>query len=257
MDMDELIARAASILARARTLAVLTGAGVSKESGVPTFREAQTGLWARYDPQQLATRQAFRRDPELVWRWYQFRRGLVEAARPNPAHRALAELERLVRRVVVLTQNIDGFHQAAGSSDVVELHGAIGRSRCFADCCGEPTLVEVAELPDRDATPPRCPYCRDYLRPDVVWFGETLPQAALQRAWLVSAECDVMLVVGTSGVVYPAAALPRIAREAGNAVVEVNPEPGGITPLADVFLQGPAGKVLPTLVEMLGALSES
>lgn len=257
VDMDELIARAASILVRARTLVVLTGAGVSKESGIPTFREAQTGLWARYDPQELATRQAFRRDPELVWRWYQFRRSLVAAARPNPAHRALAELERFLPRVIVLTQNIDGFHQAAGSSDVVELHGSIGRSRCFADCRGEPTLVDLATLPEGDAVPPRCPYCHDYLRPDVVWFGEPLPQAALQRAWLVSAQCDVMMVVGTSGVVYPAAALPRIAREAGNAVVEVNPEPGGITPLADVFLQGPAGTVLPILVSMLGGLSES
>lgn len=249
--MDDLIADAASILARSRTAVVLTGAGVSKESGIPTFREAQTGLWARYDPEQLATLRAFRRDPELVWRWYQFRRGLVAAAQPNPAHRALAALERLVPTVILLTQNIDGFHQAAGSSDVVELHGSIGRSKCSVNCRGEPTLLDVTSLPDRYANPPRCPYCGDYVRPDVVWFGEPLPGAALQRAWRVSAECDVMIVVGTSGVVYPAAALPQIAKQAGSAVIEVNPDPGGITTTADVYLQGPAGEVLPRVVALL------
>ena len=157
----------------------------------------------------------------------------------------------------MLTQNIDGNHQAAGSSDVVELHGNIRRSKCFANCHGEPTLVKVLSLPDRDAYPPRCPYCGAYIRPDVVWFGESLPQEALRRAWRVSAECDAMLVVGTSGVVYPAAALPQVVKEAGNPVIEVNPEPSGITPLADLFLPGQAGTVLPQLVDALSALSRS
>ena len=255
--MNGFIERAASSLAQAHALVILSGAGVSKESGVPTFRDAQTGLWATYDPQELATPQAFRRDPELVWRWYDFRRELVAGVQPNAGHLALAELERFIPRVVVLTQNVDGLHQAAGSSDVVELHGNIARNRCFADCQGSPTLIDLGTLPgrSRDASPPRCPMCGAHIRPDVVWFGEPLPEAALQRAFAVSAKCDVMLVVGTSGVVYPAAALPSIARQGGGVVIEVNPEPGGITHIANTFLRGPGGRILPGLVEALKAAS--
>jgi len=255
--LNGFIERAASSLAQAHALVILSGAGVSKESGVPTFRDAQTGLWATYDPQELATSQAFRRDPELVWRWYDFRRELVAGVQPNAGHLALAELERFIPRVVVLTQNVDGLHQAAGSSDVVELHGNIARNRCFADCQGSPTLIDLGTLPgrSRDASPPRCPRCGAHIRPDVVWFGEPLPEAALQRAFAVSAKCDVMLVVGTSGVVHPAAALPTIARQGGGVVIEVNPEPGGITPIANPFIRGPSGKILPGLVEALKAAS--
>ncbi len=151
--METEIREAAAILAEISTLVVLSGAGVGKESGIPTFREAQTGLWARYDPQQLATRDAFRRNPQLVWDWYEYRRELVARAQLNPGHQALAELERYIPHVIVLTQNIDGLHQEAGSSDVVELHGNIRRSKCFADCHGEPTLVNVMALPDREAEP--------------------------------------------------------------------------------------------------------
>jgi NAD-dependent deacetylase len=255
--MEERIKGAASILAETSTLVVLSGAGVSKESGIPTFREAQTGLWARYDPQQLATRDAFRRNPQLVWEWYEYRRELVARTGPNPGHRALAEMERYIPHVIVLTQNIDGFHQAAGSSDVVELHGNIRRSKCFANCHGEPTLVNVIELPDREGASPHCPYCGDLIRPDVVWFGEALPGEALGRAMRASAEGDAMLVVGTSGVVYPAAALPQMAKEAGNRVIEVNPEASGITPLADLFLAGPAGMVLPQLLAGLASLRQT
>lgn len=254
LELDKLIAQAAALLAQTRYLAILTGAGVSKESGIPTFRDAQTGLWAQYDPQELATPQAFRRNPGLVWDWYQFRRGLVSAGKPNPGHRALADLEQDIPRVVVLTQNIDGLHQAAGSSDVVELHGNIHRNRCFSNCRGTPTLVDLADLSDKDASPPRCPYCGDTIRPDVVWFRESLAEEAIMRAYRASAECDVLLVAGTSGVVYPAAGLPQIAREAGNPVIEVNPEPSGVTPLADIFLRGPGGTVLPQLVDALAAL---
>ncbi len=251
--MDAQIERAAGMLAQASLLVVLTGAGVSKESGIPTFREAQTGLWSQYDPQQLATQQAFRRNPQLVWDWYQFRRRLVADAQPNPGHRALAELERLVPQVLVLTQNVDGLHQAAGSTAVVELHGNIGLTKCFANCQGDPTPVDEANWVDRDASPPRCPHCGAMLRPDVVWFGESLPTQAINRALRASAECDLLLVVGTSGVVYPAAALPQLAKEAGNTVIEVNPEPSGITLLADLFLQGPGGRVLPQLLQALTA----
>ena len=256
--MSAEIGRAAEILRAAGLVAVLSGAGASQESGIPTFREAQTGLWARYDPQQLATPAAFRRDPRLVWEWYAYRRELVRSVAPNPGHTAIAALEDLVPQVVVLTQNVDGLHQAAGSSDVVELHGNIRRTKCAAGCRGEPTPVDPDQLSpaERDATPPRCPHCGDTLRPDVVWFGEALPAGAIQRAYEVSAACDAMIVVGTSGVVYPAAALPAIAREAGRPVIEVNPEPGGVTALATVFLQGRGGDVLPQLVEAVRRMAE-
>ena len=244
-------AQAAAILSQARTLVVLTGAGVSQESGIPTFRDALTGLWARYDPEQLATPQAFRLDPKLVWDWYRFRRELVSGATFNRGHLALAQLEKIIPRVVVVTQNIDGLHQAAGSSEVVELHGSLSRNKCFANCRGNPTLIDVSTLPDRDASPPRCPHCSDFVRPDVGWFGEALPEEALGRAYRASAGCDVMLVVGTSGAVYPAAVLPRVAIEGGGAVIEVNPERSAISPFADLTLLGPAGSILPELVSLL------
>jgi NAD-dependent deacetylase len=248
--MSKELDQAASILRAAGLVAVLTGAGASKESGIPTFREAQTGLWTRYDPQQLATPAAFQRHPRLVWEWYEHRRELVRSVAPNAGHRALAALEARVPKVVVLTQNVDGLHQAAGSTDVVELHGDILRTKCAADCQGDPTIVDLAGLSpaEREAVPPRCPHCGDYLRPDVVWFGEVLPARAINRAYQVSTECDAMLVVGTSGVVYPAAALPSVAHEAGAPIIEVNPEPSAITPLATIFLQGSGGDVLPELV---------
>jgi NAD-dependent deacetylase len=251
--MKDQLDQAAAILRSAGLVAVLSGAGASKESGIPTFREAQTGLWARYDPQQLATPAAFRRHPQLVWEWYEYRRQLVRGVAPNPGHVALAALEARVPKVVVLTQNVDGLHRAAGSTDVVELHGNILRTKCSADCRGDPTVVDLASLSAEalQAVPPRCPHCGDYLRPDVVWYGEMLPEKAINRAYQVSAACDAMLVVGTSGVVYPAAALPSIAREAGAPIIEVNPEPSAITPLATVFLQGRGGDVLPQLVAAL------
>ena len=254
--LPELIARAAAILRSVRYLVIFTGAGVSRESGIPTFREAQTGLWEQYNPEDLATPAAFRRNPELVWNWYGYRQDMVESIQPNLGHRALAALEQLIPRVVVLTQNIDGLHRAAGSSDVVELHGNLLRAKCSTDCRGAPTIVDVSTLPDRDAAPPRCPYCGSFLRPDIVWFGEVLPEDALDRASRVSAECDAMLVVGTSGVVFPAAAIPIIASEAGAPIIEVNPEPSGITPLADVYLGGPGGEVLPELLAAVRGLEE-
>jgi NAD-dependent deacetylase len=256
MGLEEHISRAADVLGGARLVAVSSGAGISKESGIPTFREAQTGLWVRYDPQQLATPHAFRRNPDLVWSWYMYRRDLVGSAGPNPGHHAIAELEALVPQVVVLTQNIDGYHAQAGSSDVVELHGNIRRYRCFADCRGSPTLIDLDTIDYDGEHAPTCPHCGDYVRPDVVWFTETLPPAALQRAFEVAAACDVMLVVGTSGIVQPAASLPAQARHAGATVIEVNAQPSLITPVADIFLEGPSGKVLPRLVSAVRAQQE-
>jgi NAD-dependent deacetylase len=251
---DKPVIEAARAIRASRRLVILTGAGVSKESGIPTFRDALDGLWATYDPQQLATPDAFRRNPRLVWDWYEYRRGLLAGAQPNPAHRAIVALADRLPQVAVVTQNIDGLHQAAGSRDVIELHGNIRRNKCFAHCQGEPTLVDIAALEwDADSGPPTCPHCGAFVRPDVVWFNETLPAAALQRALDLSAQADVMLVVGTSGAVYPANQLPFVARQNGATVIDVNPDQSGITRIADWHLAGPAGVMLP---EVLAAVDE-
>ncbi|MFO7167441.1 MAG: NAD-dependent deacylase [Chloroflexota bacterium] len=241
---DELIAR----LRTARRVAALTGAGVSAESGVPTFRDAQTGLWARYNPEELATPQAFRRNPRLVWEWYAYRRSLVEAAEPNPAHHALAELERRIERFTLITQNVDGLHRRAGSRNVVELHGSLTRYRCSAERgCGS---VE-APVEDGSTLPPRCPQCGAYLRPDVVWFGESLPAEAWEAAQQAAASSEVFLCIGTSALVQPAAALPLIARRSGAYVAEVNLQPSALDGALDAHLYGPAGVLLPALVAAL------
>lgn len=241
------VARAAEWLARAERVVVSTGAGMSRESGIPTFRDAMEGLWARFDPQELATEAGFRRDPRRVWSWYAWRRRKVREAEPHPGYFALVELERLVPQLTVVTQNVDGLHAIAGSRDVVELHGSLRRVKCLDR--HHPCSGELAD-PDGEAEtdPPPCPVCGSPLRPDVVWFGEMLPGRAVERAWTLVGECQVLLLVGTSGTVWPAAELPHVAKRAGARVVEVNPEPSELTAVADVFLQGAAGKVLPALV---------
>ncbi len=253
MSLDEKIMQAARLLARSERLVVLTGAGVSKESGVPTFRDALDGLWARFDPQELATAGAFRRNPALVWDWYEYRRALVRQAAPNPGHVALAALEALLPQVVVVTQNVDDLHQRAGSTDIIALHGAIMRSKCFNDCQGMPTFIDLAALPPHadEEGPPCCPHCGGWVRPDVVWFGENLPRQALERALALAEAADVMLVVGTSGVVQPAASLPFVAARAGAAIIEANPQRSEITTLAEVWLDAPSGEALPRVVEAL------
>lgn len=252
--MEQLIQEAARRLARVKHLVVLTGAGVSKESGIPTFREAQDGLWARYDPMMMASREGFLRNPRLVWEWYEYRFGMVEAARPNLGHLAIAELEQIIPHTAVITQNIDGLHQAAGSRHVYELHGSIRRYKCLS---GRHTGFTRADLAATDERPPRCPHCGDLIRPDVVWFGEYLPEDVLATAFKLSRECDAMLVVGTSGVVQPAASLPFVAAEAGALVIDVNPEHDEIADIADIYLQGKGGEVLPKLVAALRATRES
>ena len=225
----------------AQSVVALTGSGISAESGVPTFRDAQTGMWARYDPQQLATPEAFMRDPELVWEWYAWRRKLVGGAEPNPGHRALVELGRTVPDFTLVTQNVDGLHQKAGSENVVELHGNIRRTICSA---------EFAEVePQDESTPPVCPNCGSPLRPDVVWFGETLPAGALEAASKAARDCEVFLSIGTSSLVYPAASLPYEALSSGAVVVEVNPDETPLTPRADYALREGAGQVLPELLD--------
>lgn len=231
-----------SALRAAQHIAVLTGAGVSAESGVPTFRDAQTGLWANYDPQELATPEAFERNPLLVWEWYAYRRQLIGEKAPNPAHHALAALEKFVPKVTLITQNIDELHQRAGSHDAVELHGSIRRCRCVA--C-EAVTREWDESGD---LPPRCAHCGSMLRPDVVWFGEPLPFDAFARAVAATQDADVFFSIGTSSIVYPAAALPLEAVEHGATTIEVNPESTSVTVMMDYVFQGPAGLVLPKLI---------
>ncbi len=229
------------VLRNARRVVALTGSGVSAESGVPTFRDAQTGLWARFSPQELATPEAFYRDPRLVWEWYEWRRELVDSAEPNAAHRALAELGRRVDSFTLITQNVDGLHQKAGSEGVVELHGNITRTVCSAE-------RRVVEPSGDGEKPPRCPYCGAYLRPDVVWFGESLPVEAFGAAFEAARSCDVFLSVGTSSMVQPAASLPVEALSSGATVVEVNPDDTPLTDHATYALQGPAGQVLPAVI---------
>ncbi len=227
----------------AQTVTMLTGSGVSAESGVPTFRDAQTGLWARYDPADLATPEAYSRDPRLVWEWYEWRRGLVAQAGPNPGHLALAQLERHVSRFTLITQNVDGLHRRAGSGNLIELHGNIMRTKCSA----EGVAVEDYEP---EGAPPVCPNCGAPLRPDVVWFGEALPADALHAASEAARSCDLFFSVGTSGLVQPAASLPFEAQRSGaTVVVEVNPDKTPLSRHADYVLRGRAGKVLPALLE--------
>ncbi|HKJ27931.1 MAG TPA: NAD-dependent deacylase [Anaerolineales bacterium] len=242
MDFDE---KMIDQIRQAGRIAALTGAGISKESGIPTFREAQTGLWAQYEPTELATPQAFRRNPELVWEWYQWRRGLVREAQPNPGHKALVQMAAVVPQFSLITQNVDGFHQMAGSRDVIELHGSIMRTKCFTEG------VVVEDWQNDGAVPPKCPRCGGLLRPDVVWFGENLPVEAIGRAVEAAESVEVFFSIGTSAVVEPAASLPRVAKQAGGLVIEINPDATPLTPLADYHLKGPSGVVLPDLIQQV------
>lgn len=234
-------------LATADRVMVLTGAGVSAESGVPTFRDAQTGLWANFKPEELATPRAFQRNPKLVWEWYAWRRKLVANVQPNPAHRALVEMAPWFERFTLVTQNVDGLHQRAGSRGVIELHGNIGRTKCFVE------NVVVERWAETDEVPPRCPRCGGPLRPDVVWFEESLPEHAIKLAYARAVDCDVFLSIGTSTIVYPAAELPFRALKSGATVVEINPTPTPLTPDAHFVLPHAAGELLPILVQAVRA----
>jgi NAD-dependent protein deacetylase/lipoamidase len=236
------VREAAVRLREAQHVLVLTGAGVSAESGVPTFR-GPDGLWRRHRPEDLATEEAFARDPRLVWEWYAWRRETIAPLLPNPAHRAIAALESRVPEFLLATQNVDGLHAAAGSRRMVELHGTLWRLRCVA--CGLRSDDRRVPLPE---LPPRCA-CGALLRPDVVWFGEALPERAVELSFAAARAAEVVLVVGTSSLVYPAAALPQVARAEGALVVEVNPETTPLTPLAQVSVRGHAAQVVPALVE--------
>jgi NAD-dependent deacetylase len=229
-------------------IAVLTGAGVSAESGLPTFRSADhsfesgQALWSRYRPEDLATPEAFERDPELVWEFYAMRRLKAGEVKPNSGHAALVELERHVAHFTLITQNVDGLHQKAGSTGVIELHGNITRVRCSRGC------GVYSEWETHSGIVPRCPNCGELLRPDVVWFGEMLPQAELENALAAARASQLFFSIGTSSVVQPAASLALVAKQHGAKVVEINMEETALTPLADTFLRGKSGEILPELV---------
>ncbi len=233
-------------LAAARSVAVLTGAGISAESGVPTFR-GPGGLWRQYRPEELATPEAFRRDPRLVWEWYDWRRQRIAQARPNAGHEALVRLEASKPRFTLITQNVDGLHERAGNRRVVKLHGDIWMVRCLG--CGRERRDERVPLPE---LPPRCE-CGGLLRPGVVWFGEPLPPDAWEQAEAAARQAEVFLVVGTSAVVYPAAGLIPLAQSAGARVIEVNPDETPFSSRLDCSLRGPAGELLPALIPPAGS----
>ena len=235
------LAQAHAWVEAAQHVMVLTGAGVSAESGVPTFRDALTGLWSRFNPEDMATEAAYRKHPRMVWDWYQERRERVLQAQPNPAHLAIAALAKR-KTVTLVTQNVDGLHQRAGSEGVIELHGNLFADKWLGGCgkCD----IATAE-PGR---PPRCAACGAMLRPGVVWFGEPLPLVANYRAEEAANTCDLCLVVGTSGMVYPAAGLPGLAKDHGAKVIVVNPEPSALDATADLVIHQPAGECLPAML---------
>lgn len=268
MSPDADFAIPAAILARlcgARSAMALTGAGISAESGIPTFRDPGTGLWSQYSPEEFATPRGWRRNPRLVWGWYTHRRRLARAAQPNAGHLALARLADLYSDFTLVTQNVDGLHARAGSRDVVELHGSLFRFRCSVEetpvAYDDPLDADPEAMAalERGETPevPRCPACGEMLRPDVVWFEEPLPGEPYAAADAAASACDVCFVVGTSALVWPASMLPLFAQRHGALLVEVNPEATELTSRADLSLRGPAGTILPRLVALIEAKRET
>lgn len=242
--MDTGISETKKILSETKYLVILTGAGISAESGIPTFR-GKDGLWRNYRAEELATPAAFMRNPKLVWEWYDWRRQIIKNANPNPAHRSIARLERMFGQFLLITQNVDGLHSRAGNRKLAELHGNIWRMRCTS--CGRVSYNTDVPLKE---IPPLCE-CGGLQRPDVVWFGETLSQGELSKAYAAASGCEVILVVGTSGIVYPAASIPTIAKERNSKIIEINLQETPVTQIADVSIFGRAGKILPKIIANL------
>jgi len=244
MQMMEMSDELLRLMRTAGKVAVLTGAGISAESGVPTFR-GKEGLWSKFRAEELATVEAFMNNPQLVWEWYLHRRELMNRVEPNPGHQALVEMEKIFDDFTLITQNVDDLHRRAGSENIVELHGNITRNKCFE--CGRPYFNEITleggKIP--------CCECGGRLRPDVVWFGELLPEGALDRAFAASQRAELFFTVGTSALVHPAASMPIAAKRSGACLVEVNLEPTPLTELADYAFHGKSGEILPHLIERL------
>lgn len=240
---EENVEAAARLLIGAKSAIFFTGAGVSKESGIPTFRDAQTGLWANYDPEELATPTAFRRNPNLVWQWYDERRKKLTEVQPNPGHYAIAEFQNLISKVVVVTQNVDGLHKEAGSRSVIELHGNIREFFCFDrrhECPAENVPLGLKAAP-------KC-HCGSLIRPAVVWFHEALPEDALERTQSEILQTSVLFVVGTSSLVQPAASLPALAMKNSIPVVEINPDETPLSHRADLVIRSSSGKAVPEIL---------
>ena len=249
-------------LQQAQHLVILTGAGVSAESGIPTFRDTLTGLWENFDAEQLACEDGFLADPALVWGWYEWRRHRVLKAQPNPAHQTIAQLAERVPKLTLITQNVDDLHERAGNQNVLHLHGSLHNPRCFA--CEEPYVfpeldeaIRAIQLKESRIEPPRCPLCGERIRPGVVWFGESLPMDNWNQAVTASLHCDLMLIVGTSGLVWPAADLPYKADSAGACVVQINPTITNFNGIATFNLCGKAGDILPKLYASAFSASKS
>jgi NAD-dependent deacetylase len=240
-----------ALLRNAKHITVFTGAGVSQESGIPTFRDALTGLWENFDAELLATPEAFKRDRDLVWGWYEWRRMMVLRCEPNPAHRAIAAMAKNVTKLTVVTQNVDDLHERAGSREVLHLHGSLHHPRCMD--CGEP-YVFLAPVPSeppggRRLQPPTCGHCGGWIRPGVVWFGESLPKDQWHQSYAAALECDVLFSIGTSAMVYPAATLPIDAAKRGVCVIQINPQPTSLDETATHNLRGKVGEVMASLLE--------
>jgi len=242
-EIQEKITQARDHIENAKSIVVLTGAGISSESGVPTFR-GQEGLWKNFRPEELATPEAFWNDPKLVWEWYDWRRNSIKGAKPNPGHYALADLEKRVKNFTLITQNIDGLHQMSGSKNIIEMHGNIWQIRCTQ--CGE--VEESYEVP-LPKLPPDCKSCASLGRPNVVWFGENLSMDVIDGALGAIETCDIMMIIGTSGVVEPAASMGLIAKQTGKTVVEINLEPTPNTGLYDIHIRAKSGEILPLLYD--------
>jgi len=240
----------AKAVATAKHCVILTGAGISAESGVPTFR-GKEGLWGKFKPEELATMDAFVANPDIVWEWYNWRRSLLSEVKPNPGHHALAALESWFETFDLITQNVDGLHQAAGSTNIVELHGNINRNKCVA--CRQLFPEDVDIDPSKI---PVCPACGGKIRPDVVWFGEMLDQDIIRYAFEAAARADIFFSIGTSALVQPAASLPVEARHADATLIEVNTEETPLTFMADFHVSAPSGEFLPRLLEELKAMKQ-
>lgn len=242
-----MVEKAVEILKNSSSLLIITGAGISQESGIPTFR-GKDGLWQNYRAEDLATPWAFERDPETVWRWYDWRRGIIKNARPNSAHWAIKELEEMYQNFYLITQNVDGLHNQTGIKNIIEIHGNIWRVRCTR----ENRVFFLTDVPLKEI-PPRCS-CGAILRPDVVWFGEAIPTDLIEKAHFLIETYETMVVVGTSGVVYPVASFPTIMKSKGGKVIEINAENTPISDVADVSILGKAGEIVPAVVERLKKL---